>query len=61
MLKLSDAQYHLTYDLKRRVVLLTQTLGTRKAAPPAQWLPRFKGLEVRLKQGQHDSLLRARK
>ena len=61
VLKLSDAQYHLTYDLKRRVVLLTQTHGTRKSAPPPQWLPRFKGLEVRLKQGQHDSLLRARR
>jgi len=61
LLKLSDAQYHLSYDLKRRVVLLTQTHGARKAPPPAQWLPRFKGLEVRLKQGQHDSQLRARR
>ena len=60
-LKLSDAHYQLSYDIKRRVVLLTQTGGTRKSAPPAQWLPRFKGLEVRLKQGQHDSLLRARR
>lgn len=45
-LTLGDASYEIDYDLARRQVLLRMVRGTRETAPPANYLPRFRGFRV---------------
>lgn len=60
-LNLNDARYTFHYDVEKRRVIMEQVSGSRKEAPRAEWLPHCGGFEVRFKNGQHDSALRARR
>jgi ATP-dependent helicase HrpB len=60
-LDMSDARYIFHYDVPKRKVIMEQVSGSRRSPPRPEWLPQCGGFEVRLKQGQHDSALRARK
>lgn len=60
-LKMSDATYHLHYNVARRRVIMEQVSGSRRQPPLIQWLPKWGGFEVKLKRGQHESMVRARR
>ena len=60
-LNMSDARYVFHYNVAKRKVIMEQVAGSRRSPPRPEWLPQCGGFEVRLKQGQHDSALRARK
>ena len=61
LLNMSDARYMFHYDVLKRRVIMEQVAGSRKEAPRPEWLPQCGGFEIRLKRGQHDSSLRARR
>ncbi len=61
LLNMSDARYMFHYDVLKRRVIMEQVAGSRKEAPRPEWLPQCGGFEIRLKRGQHDSALRARR
>ncbi|HJL20194.1 MAG TPA: hypothetical protein RMH99_31295, partial [Sandaracinaceae bacterium LLY-WYZ-13_1] len=44
--ELGDACYEVDYDLGRRQVVMRMVRGTRTTAPPAAYLPSFKGFRV---------------
>ncbi|MBK6530085.1 MAG: hypothetical protein IPF99_10910 [Deltaproteobacteria bacterium] len=45
-MSVGDAMYEADYDLDRRRVTLRLVRGSRRDAPPLQYLPRFAGLGI---------------
>ena len=61
VLKLSDATYHMHYNVARKRVIMEQVSGSRRQPPLIQWLPKWGGFEVKLRRGQHESMVRPRR
>jgi hypothetical protein len=57
---LGDAFYQVDYDLTRRQVVLRMIRGTRETAPPASYLPRFRGFRVCLESRRAMHVIRER-
>ena len=55
-----DAKYEIDYDLERRQVVLRMVKGTRGTAPPASYLPRFRGFRVCVESARGMHVVRER-
>ena len=60
-LELPDVTYRLEYDVPKRQVALVPILGSRRKPPPLQWLPKFEGFTIVLRDKRGETPLRGRR
>lgn len=60
-LELPDVTYRLEYDVPKRQVALVPIQGSRRTPPPLQWLPKFEGFSIILRDKRGEHPLRGRR